>query len=335
MTRFNYLGLAIAMLACLAISLAPLSASAQVVPDTVDPYELAPQNVHLYPISINARLPYYYLPPIFAPAPMWRGALTAEQVHAFTPHNFVIYDIPESTALVAWGTVKGDQRIVLEAVNQQEFMVLPPEALNDGSSFMLVRTSMRYVPRCSEEELLQMFERELLIEPGRVNTIAEQLPVGVLLHNYERIDDVADMQPRVHPALEDEVSAGYWPVERIYISYSGWRRDPNRQRTLGDDVSEWFTMEGKLLALKRWQGGNYLLEVEFEGYQPWYPQEFAKNMMRKMLALGFDQFIETVPYYDFERPLNSKEWHRQGSGEMMPYDTRQRVGTGSDGQSYY
>ena len=43
-------------------------------------YELAPQNVHLYPISLNARIPYYYLPPIFAPAPMWRGALTADDV---------------------------------------------------------------------------------------------------------------------------------------------------------------------------------------------------------------------------------------------------------------
>jgi len=335
MTRFNYLGLALAMVACLAISLAPSSASAQMVPDTVDPYELAPQNVHLYPISLNARIPFYYLPPIFAPAPMWRGALTAEQVHTFTPHNYVVYDIPESTALVAWGTVKGDERVVLEAANQQEFLVLPPEALNDGSSFLLVKTSMRYVPKCTAEQMLQMFERELLIEPTRVDSIAEQLPVDVLMHNYERVEDVADMQPRVQPALQDEISSSVWPVNRIYLCYSGWRRDPNRQRTLGDNIPEWFTVEGKLVALKHWKDGDYMIEVEFEGYQPWYPIEFAKNTMRKILALSYDEFIETVPYYDFERPLNGKEWHRQGSGEMLPYDTRQRVGTGSDGQSYY
>jgi hypothetical protein len=155
------------------------------------------------------------------------------------------------------------------------------------------------------------------------------------MHNYERVEDVADMQPRVHPALQDEVSTVFWPLDRLYLNYSGWRRDPNRQRTLGDTIPPWFTTEGKLLGMKRWEGGAYLLEVEFQGYQPWYPIEFAKNMMRKMIALSFDQFVETVPYYDFERPLNGKEWHRQGSGEMEPYDTRQHVGTGSDGQGYY
>jgi hypothetical protein len=323
------------VLAGLISGIIPLAAFGQMVPDTVDPYELAPQNVHLYPISLNARIPYYYLPPIFAPAPMWRGALSAEQMHQFTPHNYVPYEVPESTALVAWGTVKGDKRITLEAANQQEFIVLPPEKLDDGSSFLLVKTTMRYVPRAKGADLLAMFERELLIEPTRLDSIAEQLPVDILMHNYERVEDVVDMQPQVQPALTDEMSTLPWPVDRIYLSYDGWRRDPNRQRTLGDNIPPWFTIEGKLTALKRWQGNDYVLTVEFEGYQAWYPIEFGKNVMRKMLSLSFDQFIETVPYYDFERPMEGKEWKRQGSPDMQPYDTRQRVGTGSDGQGYY
>src|SRR5260221_618443 len=93
--RFAMLSLLLGMAAACVL---PLAASAQVVPDTVDPYELAPQNIHLYPISLNARMPYYYLPPIFAPAPMWRGALTAADVQTFTPHNYLVYEIPDSTA---------------------------------------------------------------------------------------------------------------------------------------------------------------------------------------------------------------------------------------------
>lgn len=328
--------LGLTMLATLAVvtALAP-PAHAQVVPDTVDPYELAPQNIHLYPVSINARMPYYYLPPIFAPEPMWRGALDAQMMRQMAPHNYIVKEIPESTALIAWGTIINDKRVVMESANQQEFMVLPPDALDDGSSFMIVRTEMRYVPRTSGEELEQLLERELLMEPSRVESIAEQLPIDVLLNNYERVDDVADIDPRVHPFLRDEIASNAWPVDRIYINYSGWRRNPNRIRSLGGYVPEWFTCEGKLLALKRFEGGDYLMTVEFEGYNPWWPIEFSKNVMRKMIGLSFDQYTESANYYDVELPMNAKEWYRQGSGTMLPYQTRQRYGTGSPGQGNY
>jgi hypothetical protein len=72
MARFMHLVLVTLLAAALAGVLAPGAAFAQMVPDTVDPYELAPQNTHLYPVTLNARIPYYYLPPIFAPTPMWR-----------------------------------------------------------------------------------------------------------------------------------------------------------------------------------------------------------------------------------------------------------------------
>ena len=86
MTRFTRLSLIVILAFCLLLGLFTL-ASAQVVPDTADPYELAPQNVHLYPISLNARIPYYYLPPIFAPTPMWRGALDAELLRQTVHHE--------------------------------------------------------------------------------------------------------------------------------------------------------------------------------------------------------------------------------------------------------
>ena len=57
MNRFMSLGLAIAVIALVLTGLAPNTASAQVVPDTADPYELAPQNVHLYPISRRSSPP--------------------------------------------------------------------------------------------------------------------------------------------------------------------------------------------------------------------------------------------------------------------------------------
>jgi hypothetical protein len=330
MNSLKLMGIALAAAVCLA-----LPAMAQVVPDTLDPYELAPQNIHLYPVSINARLPYYSLPPIFAPAPMWRGAIDAEMMRQMAPHNYIAREIPESTALVAWGTMKGEKQIVMEAANQQEFIILPPEAVDDGSSFMIVRTSMRYVPRMNDKELNQLLEHELMLEPSRVDSIAESLPVDVLLNNYDRVDDIADINPRVHPFLQDEIASNAWPVERIYLNYSGWRRNQNRIRSLGGYIPEWFTCEGKLLALKKYEGGDYLLTVEFEGYNPWWPLEFSKNVMRKMIGLSFNQFAENVNYYDVELPLEGKEWYRQGSGRMEPYHTRTRWGTGSPGQGNY
>jgi len=335
MRRFACLGLGLVLAVAMLTGFVPVTAAAQMVPDTVDPYELAPQNIHLYPISLNARIPYYYLPPIFAPAPMWRSALTAEDVYAFAPQNFVPYEIPESTALVAWGTVRKDERIVLEAANQQEFMVLPPKTQDNGSSYMLVKTEIRYVPQCSDDQLTSLFENELIVEPTRTMSIAEQLPVDVLLHNYERIQDVADIQPRVHPVLADWLSTARWPVDRIYINYGGWRRDPNRVRTLGEYVSPWFTIEGKVLAIKSYKGGKYMITVSFEGYNPWYPIEFAKNFMRKLLARSFDEFVEAQPYYHFEKPLEGKEWFRQGSDSLYPYNTQKHVGTSSPGHGTY
>lgn len=314
--------------------LLPLAASAQVMPDTADPYELAPQNIHLYPISLNARMPYYYLPPIFAPSPMWRGALTADIVQTYAPHNYKAYEIPDSTALVAWGTSRKGQPYTLEAANQQQFMILPPNAQDDGSSYLLVTTTMRYLPRKSGQELREMFNRELLLEPTRVDSIADTLPVGALLSNFERVEDVADIQPNIHPSLQGVLATNVWPVDSIAINYSGWRRDPNKKRTLGDFVPDWFTCEGKIVALKRYQGGDYLVTVSWEGYNPWYPIEFAKNMMRKTLALSFDEFVETTSYYDVERPLEGKEWFRVGSPEYN-LDTRQNIGGGSAGQGAY
>jgi hypothetical protein len=334
MRRCVYLGLALVLAVCVHTALVPAPAAAQMVPDTADPYELAPQNVHLYPISVNARMPFYYLPPIFAPAPMWRGAMTAEDVYAFAPHNFIVYEIPDSTALVAWGTVKKDQRIVLEAANQQEFMILPPKSQDKGSSYMLVKTTMRYVPKDKDDQLESMFERELILSPSRVQSIAEQLDVFTLTHEYERIADVADIQPRVHPVLLDELATAYFPVDKIYLNYSGWRRNANRVRTLGEWVPNWFTIEGKVLAMKKFEKGTYFIEVSFEGYNAYFPIETAKNVMRKVLALSFDEFVETERYYPIEKPLNGKEWHRQGSAMMTP-DTRKHVGSGSDGQGSY
>lgn len=341
MKRYMSLGIAIAAVALVLSGLAPFTASAQVVPDTADPYELAPQNVHLYPISLNARIPYYYLPPIFAPAPMWRGAMNVDDVHAIAPHNYVAYEIPDMSALVAWGTVKGDQRVTLEAANQQQFMILPPKNLDDGSSFFLLKTSMRYVPRCSKEEVKEMMDRELMLPPSRVDSIAEQLPVDVLLYQYERVKDVADIQPRLNEALMgikndvDGLAVDDWPVNDIYINYSGWRRTANRMRSMGDFIPNWFTIEGRIVAHKMYQGGDYFLTVEFEGYNPWFPIETAKNMMRDLIGLSFDEFVEPNRYYDVELPLNGKEWHRQGSGMIAPYDTRRHVGTGSAGQGAY
>jgi hypothetical protein len=330
--RFAMLGL---LLGTAAAFVLPLAASAQVVPDTVDPYELAPQNIHLYPISLNARMPYYYLPPIFAPTPMWRGALTAADVQTFAPHNYVVYEIPDSTGLVAWGTSKKGQPKTLEAANQQQFMILPPSKIDDGSSYDLITVSMRYLPKCTANELKEMFQREVLLEPSRVSSIADSLPVDQLLTNFERVEDVADIQPRMHESLKNELATQAWPVEQIYINYSGWRRDPNRIRTLGDYVSNWFTCEGKLLALKHYEGGDYLVTVKWEGYQPWYPIEVAKNVMRKTLALSFDEFVETTRYYDVELPLDGKEWFRVGSPQYDPNDTRRNVGGGSAGQGMY
>lgn len=329
--RFAMLGL---LLGTAVAFVLPLAASAQVVPDTVDPYELAPQNIHLYPISLNARMPYYYLPPIFAPAPMWRGALTAADVQTFAPHNYLVYEIPDSTALVAWGDSHKGQPRALEAANQQQFMVLPPSKIDDGSSYDLVTVSMRYLPHCTADTMKQMFQRELLLEPSRVSSIADSLPVDQLLTNFERVEDVADLQPRIPYPLDKELATSAWPVDQIYINYSGWRRDPNKIRTLGDYVTNWFTCEGKLLALKREGKDYYMVTVSWEGYQPWYPVEFAKNVMRKCLALSFDQFVETTRYYDVELPLDGKEWYRIGSPEY-PIDTRQNVGGGSAGQGMY
>lgn len=338
MSRYKHLALVIALMAVVAVGFAPTGALAQMVPDSVDPYELAPQNVHLYPVSLNARIPYYYLPPIFAPAPMWRSALDASLINA--PHNYVTYEIPESTALVAWGSLKGEEQVTLEAVNQQEFLILPPDSVRANaddplsSSYMLVKTEMRYVPRCKGEELQTLLRRELMLEPGRVNSIAEDLPVDVLLNNYDRVDDVANVNPYVHEFLRDEIGNNAWPLDDIYINYSGWRRNPNRIRTLGHFVPEWFTIEGKLMALKRWDGNDYMITIEFEGYQPWYPIEVSKNVLRRILALSFDEYAEGQSYYDVELPLNGKEWHRQGSEAMDP-NTRQRYGTGSAGQGGY
>lgn len=340
MTRSKHLGVIIVMAMLAVVCCLPTGAAAQVVPDTVDTFELAPQNLHMYPVTLDARLPYYYLPPIFAPVPMWRGAMDEALVQQFAPHNYQVMELTENTALVAWGSLKGDEQVVLEALCQQEYLVLPPEAVRNNennplaASYMFVRTEMRFVPRCMGEELQELMNRELMLEPGRVMSIAEQLPVDVLLNNYDRIDDVADINPYVIPELQDEIGNNAWPLEDIYVNYSGWRRNPNRIRTLGHFVPEWFTIEGKLVGIKKWEGGDYLISVEFEGYQPWYPIEFSKNMLRKLIALSFNDYAETVEYYDVEHQLNAKEWHRQGSPAMVP-NTRQRYGTGSAGQGGY
>lgn len=371
--------------AALASTLSLGVAQAQMVPDTVDPYELAPRNVHLYPISINARNPFYYVPPIFAPREMWRGALDATEVRQFAPHNYVVQEVPDTTALVAWGEVRKDGKKpgsgtrVHEAANQQQFLMLPPSNLDQGSSYMLVTTRMRYVgdpvdgnydydaealgfltkeasevgqtqgrairPRFRKSmrdrrpppDLVREFERELILEPQpRVMSIAETLPVERLLTQYERVDDVADLQPRVHPVLLDELATQPWPVTKIYGSFSGWRRDPNVLRTLGDLTPQWFTFEGKMVALKYSETcGWFMLTVEMQGYNPWYPEEVMKNFMRKMIALSFNEFVEPTRYYDVERPLGFKEWHRLGSTPMDPHDTRFNIGGGSAGQGAY
>ncbi|MDQ3023893.1 MAG: hypothetical protein M3R04_05865, partial [bacterium] len=92
--------------AATAVALSAQPASAQMLPDTLDPYELAPRNVHLYPVTLNARNPFYYVPPIFAPRQMWRGALDSMELRQIAPHNYRVTEVPDSTALVAWGTVK-------------------------------------------------------------------------------------------------------------------------------------------------------------------------------------------------------------------------------------
>ncbi|MEZ5337588.1 MAG: hypothetical protein R3F46_04930 [bacterium] len=333
MERILRMGLVI-IAAVLVLGVLPGIASAQMVPESVDPYELAPQNVHLYPVSLNAREPYYYLPPIFAPAPMWRGALSEAEINAFAPHNFVAYEIPDSTALTAWGTTKGDKRFTLEAANQQEFMILPPEAQRgNNASYYLIKTGMRFLPKCSADDLQEILMRELSLEPGTVDSIAQSLPTDVLQMNYDRVEDVANLQPPLNAAIRGELGTSQWPVDEIYISYNGFRREPNRIRTLPDTVPNWFTCKGKLLALKHHDGQAYLMTVEFEGYEPWYPIEVAKNVMRKMIALSFNEYVETTPYYDFEKPLNGKEWQRHGDVET--FNTWSRAGSGSAGQGAY
>lgn len=337
MKRIMWLVLSVA----LAIGMFIAPASAQVVPTSVDPFELAPQNVHLYPLTLDARLPFYYLPPIFAPAPMWRGSMDAAMVRSFTPHNYVAYEIPESTALVAWGKLKGDKQLVMEAANQQEFLILPPESIDDGGSFFSFRTTMRMIPDNQKGEFDEYLEHELVLPSSRVASIADEIPIALLLYEYDRVSDVADIQPRVNEALlggiknADGLATMKFPVERIYISYSGWRRNPNRMRSAGQEVPEWLTIEGKIVALKEYDGDTYMLSVYFEGYNPWYPIETAKNVIRKMIALSFNEFIETTNYIDFEKPLSGKEWHRQGSGRMFPFDTRRRVGTGESNSGGY
>jgi hypothetical protein len=318
-----------------AACLMPLSGMAQVVPDTVDPYELAPQNIHLYPISLNARMPYYYLPPIFAPAPMWRGALDSSIMQTFAPHNYTVFEVPDSTALVAWGDSRKGHPRTLEAANQQQFMIIPPPSQDDGSSYFMITSSVRFLPECTANELTEMFNREMILEPSRVASIADTLSVPQLLSNFERVEDVADIQPRVHPAIQHELATTVWPVDRIWINYSGWRRDPNRMRTLGDFVPQWFTSEGKLLALKKYNDDYYLVTVSWEGYNPWYPIETAKNVMRKVIALSFDEFVETTEYYDTELPLEGKEWYHVGTGTEYDPNTMQNVGGGSAGQGAY
>jgi hypothetical protein len=341
-TKHGLLGLSLgaaAFAACVTL-LAPAGAQAQMVPTTVDPYELAPRNIHLYPISLNARIPFQYVPPIFAPRAMWRGALTAEELHGIAPHNWTCTEVPDSTALVAWGTVKTGKKdktetIVMESANQQEFLFLPPAGLG-SNDFIYVKTSMRWVPKRAGSEVEELLERELITEPGpRVNSLADELPIGTLMSNYERVEDVADLQPRIHPSVSDEMSTNYWPVDRIYTSYAGWRRDPQRLRTMGDFVPQWFTYEGKLMATKEGDNGWYLLTVNLQGYNPWYPTELSKNVMRKLIARSFDEFVEPTRYYDVELPLDGKEWHRQGSGDLEPHDTRKRAGTGGAGQGGY
>jgi len=366
MSKLNRIGFGLATVAA-ALAVTAGVASAQVVPDTVDPYELAPKNVHLYPISIDARLPFYYLPPIYAPKPMWRGALTAEDIHAFTPHNYVVYEVPDTTALACWGAVKGagkkdgGKAVVMEAANQQQFLVLPPSAVDDGGSYMLITTSMRYLPRSEshlytnltfdypdvnfevqrnrkpiDDALNKVFERELILEDNpRVDSIAEQLSVEDLLGSFERVEDVVDLQPRMTDALKLNLASNVWPLDRIYSSYSGWRRDANVMRKMGDRSPRWLTYEGKLVAYKRFDGGDYMLTVKLEGYNPWFPEEFSKNLMRKMVAMSFDEFVETTRYYHVELPLEMKEFQRIGALDYDPYRTWQRAGTGSAGQGAY
>lgn len=340
MARIKHLGIVFAVVVVLSTVLTVSNASAQVISETLDPYELAPRNLHIYPITLDARLSYHYLPPIFAPPPMWRGALTAEVARSFAPLNYQVQEVPDSTALVCWGGLAHGQQVVLEAVNQQEFVVLPPDAVrNDpddplSASYLYIRTSMRFVPRKYGGQLEELLDRELMLAPNYVNSIADQLPADVLMTNYDRVTDVADLQPKVHEFLQDEIASNAWPFEDVYVNYDGWRRNANRIRTLGPHVPEWFTISGKLLARKMWEGGDYLITVEFEGYQPWWPIETAKNFMRKILALSFGSYSETQLYYDVELPLNGKEWYRQGSPPMDPH-TRQRHGTGSAGAGAY
>lgn len=342
-------------------------AAAQMTPNSVDPYELAPKNVHLYPISIDARMPFYYLPPIYAPRPMWRGALTAQDVHAFTPHNFVAYEVPDATALVCWGAIKGagdkngGKPVVMEAANQQQFLILPPKEVDDGSSYMLVTTSIRYMPRMEsnlythlgfdyptvefevqrnrkpiDDALMKVFERELILEDNpRVDSIAERISVDELLTNYERVEDVVDLNPRLSDALKYNLASNVWPLDRLYASYSGWRREANLMRTLGDTSPQWLTFEGKFVGYKRYNGADYLLTVKLEGYNPWHPLEFGKNTMRKLIAMSFDEFVETTRYTDVELPLEAKEFQRIGGQDYEPYRTWQRAGSGSAGQGAY
>lgn len=366
MRKLYRIGAGLAAAAAVCATLA-MPAAAQMTPNSVDPYELAPKGVHLYPVSIDARMPFYYLPPIYAPKPMWRGALTADDVHAFTPHNFVAYEVPDTTALVCWGAMKGagnkdgGKAVVMEAANQQQFLVLPPKAADDGSSYMLATTSIRYMPRMEsnlythlgfdypnlefevqrnrkpiDDAMMKVFERELILEDNpRVDSIAETMTVSDLLGNYERVEDVVDMQPRLSDALKFNLASNVWPVDRIYANYSGWRREANLMRTLGDASPQWLTFEGKFVAYKRYNGGDYMITVKLEGYNPWHPIEFGKNMMRKLIAMSFDEFVETTRYTDVELPLEAKEFQRIGGQDYEPYRTWQRAGSGSSGQGAY
>jgi hypothetical protein len=182
--------------------------------------------------------------------------MTADLVYGFAPHNYVVMEFPEDTALVAWGTMKGDEQVTLEAANQQKFVVLPPEAVrNDvrnplAASYLIVRTEMRYVPNCTGEQLDELLLHELMLEPDRTMSIAEDLPVDELLNNYDRIEDIADLDPKVHPFLQDEIANNAWPLERIMINYSGCaaiQTDPHP----GHYVPV-VHAEGKIVATRTW-----------------------------------------------------------------------------------
>ena len=122
---------------------------------------------------------------------------------------------------------------------------------------------------------------------------------------------MADIQPRVTPRMTELATRRVAGGPHLHqLQRLAAQSQPGAHA--GRLHPDWFTIEGKLLALKKFDGGNYL-RSQLRGLQPLLPDRDRQELDAQADLAVLRRVRRDRALLPVEKPLNGKEWHRQGS----------------------